>query len=346
MFQKSAIESLIGRVGFSQSTIPEYAILDTDNLKTDSGYLFNESSGLVTTKNIKECQENKDISDDDFNEYVQGLQRSAITQVLNKVFYDKGAIMETVLLFPFEHKFDDTLELSDKFVGFRINVGTNRRLLTTIKNVVLSFNGADTFNIHLYNSNVKVPIKTKEVTVSDGDTIVDLDWDLPKNTATYKGGAFYLGYFESDVTVKPYSREYELGNVNDFSVYNDIEFVRLPNTGTVIDVDGDTITEPMGLNMEFETKIDYTDLIESKKSLFDRAIMYQMANVVLGVIYTTTRSNITQRLGEGIKSFAFADLNGDKELGSIGMISKAAREIISIRKSLFSTPRIRRGTMR
>lgn len=346
MFSKSAIDILVGRVGWRQSTLTDYSILDADNLKSDSGYCFNDASGLVTIKNVKECQENPDITTLQFNSYVASLQTSAITQVLNKVFFDKGENLETITLFPFEHRFDDILTLGSGFVGLRINVGLNRRTTSTIRNIALSMNGADTFTIYLFNSNVKSPIQTKEVTVSDGDTIVDLDWDLPKNTATYKGGTYYLGYFEADLSVQPYSRKYELGDYSFSSHYNSIDFVRLSNVGTVIDVDGDSILEPMGINIEIETRNDYTDLIQSKKNLFDKAIMYQMASIVLDIIYTTTRSNITQRLTDGIKSFAFAELNGDAELGSIGMFSKASREITSVRNALFSRPKIQTGQMR
>lgn len=344
MFSQSTIESLSGRVGWRQPTLSGYDKLNATNLASASGYYFNDASNLVSVKNIFETQEDKDISDADFNTYLEELQKSAISRVLGKVFQDKGKQLESVTLFPYEQDFKNTLSLQDGFVGFQINVGTNRRIRTIVRNVMLSFNGEATFNLYLYNSQVKAPIQTKSVTTIDGQTIVNVDWNIDKNASNYKGGTFYIGYFEEDVTgVAPYKKDYELSNYMVQPCNASIDMMRLDHTGTVIDVDGESISDYMGLNLELESVVDFTDLIESKKNLFDRAVMYQMAINVIDIMFTSTRTNLVQRLGDSFKGQAIFALEGGE--GSNGLYGVLAREINTVKAQLFKVDKIRRGTM-
>ena len=61
MIRSDKIKSqLFGEVGFRQSTLTGYDIVDASNQVSRSGLFFQDASRLVTIKNIKETQENVD----------------------------------------------------------------------------------------------------------------------------------------------------------------------------------------------------------------------------------------------------------------------------------------------
>ena len=76
---------LFGGVGFRQPTLTGYNIVDETNQGSTSGLYFGDSSELVTIKNIKDCQEDSDISDVNFNTLLTNMQKSVILDVCNKV---------------------------------------------------------------------------------------------------------------------------------------------------------------------------------------------------------------------------------------------------------------------
>lgn len=325
----------MGRVGWRQSTLTGYDIVDAENLASASGYYFQDGSKLVTIKNIHEVQENDDISNDDFNTYLRTLQSACITDVLNKTFSGKPSFLENVSLFPYEQDYSNVMTLGSKFRGFKIDVGNNNRVLNQITSISLSFDAEDTFNIYLYHSSKKTPIQTKSVTVTAGeDTKVVLNWELPKRTKTRNGGVYYLGYNESEVTASPYLRDYDAANFQVPSNLACIDLLTLDINAGVIDVNSDTAqSDPGGISFEMSSYTDYTDLIVENLTLFDRAVMMQMAASVLEQIVFSTRSNITERITKGTQSAAYTQLNGLEN--AKGLYTRIGWELSSLKKQLF-----------
>ena len=335
MYQRSSIENLFGRVGWRQSTLTNYDIVDAENLASASGYYFQDGSKLVTIKNLHETQENDSITDEQFNAYLTNLQKTCINNVLNKVFNGRSSFLSTFSLYPYEQDYSNTLTIDDKFRCFKIDVGRNNRVLSVITSCTLSFDANDTFNLYLYHSSKKAPIQTKSVTVVGGqDTKVILDWQLPLRTTEYNQGTYYIGYNESEVTAQPFERDYELANYQVNSSIVNIEPVYMDIDSTVLNIGSDnSSSDPYGINLELSSYTDYTDLITENKSVFDNAIMLQMAINVLEQIVFTTRSNITQRIGHNTQSLAFVGLNGDDN--STGLYQRISNEIKSLKKKLF-----------
>lgn len=348
MIRSDEIKSaLLGGVGFRQSPIAGYAIVDDDNQISDSGLYYQDASNAVTIQNIKECQQNKDISDDDFNSYLTQLQESALITVCNEVVEKQSDFIQSNNIYPFEKTFTETQTKTGKFYGFRIRTENQVNLISRIPWIELSFSASETFNIYLFNSNRSAPIQTKEVTTSAGQSvIVDLGWYISDDT-TYKGGDFYIGYFEDDIGLaEAYLKNYELSNNQKVTNCYELTPVTLDHTGTNIDISSRTdISDLPGMNIGFEIYNDYTELIIRNKNMFWRAIQLQMAEKVANLILTSVRSNRIERLTKQFIDSLRIELYGNRDFGILGIEGKLRRAISDLKKTFFYEPIISRRTL-
>lgn len=344
MIRVDKIQSgLFGRVGFRNPTLSTYNIVDLTNQGSTSGLYFGDSSELVTIKNIKDCQEDSAISDANFNTYLTNTHKSVILDVCNKVIAGQTDFIYTSNLYPYEKSFKNTIDPASKFVGFEITPLTDK-YLCSIPFVELCFDSVKTFNIYLYNSNKpKTPIQTKSViTVAGESTIVALDW-IVADDITYKGGIFYLGYFEDDLDgAKAYKRDHEESIFQVSTPYYSVEPCTLDYSSTTIDVTTKVYeSDTFGLNIGMNVYTDYTELILRNKNLFDQAIQFQMHEKVLSLIKHSTRVNATERM---LKDIDF-EMYGNSKFGIDGTIDKLNRSISQIQKALFYVPKIQRVTL-
>lgn len=339
--------ALFGGVGFRNSTLTGYDIVDATNQGATSGLYFQDGSELITIKNIKDSQENASITNEQFNELLGRMQKSVILDVCNKVINGQSDFISSINLYPFEKSFDATLEHRGKFVGFEI-IPPQGQIACKIPFVELTFDGDATFNLYLYNSNLpKSPIKTEEVTTVAGESkVVSTDWIIADDV-TYKGGSFYLGYFDNDLgSVKAFKKDHDLASMRIKTPYFKVEPVALGISGTTIDVEDKTyISETYGLNIGLEVYRDYTELIVRNKSIFWNAIQLQMHEKVLNMIKYSTRESGDKRSLVDMMKFADFELYGNREMGIAGVQGKLKNSIDSIKKSLFYQPKIQRGTL-
>lgn len=348
MIRSDKIKSqLFGGVGFRQPTLSGYDIVDADNQASQSGDFFQDSSRLVTIKNIKETQENPEITDEQFNDLLKQLQESAINNVCNKITQQESDFRQSQNLYPFEKTFGDTLTVSDKFTCFRIEPTRKNTILTKISFIELAFDSDATFNIYLYNSNKpNAPIQTQEVTtVANESVLFQLDWYIADDE-NHKGGNYYIGYFEDELGVAlPIKRDYELSTLEMQSRCNYILPSKLTKSVNTIDVSSYVSqSDTGGLNIGIETYNDYTDLLIRNNQLLWKAIQSEMAIQVLDTIIHSTRSNRDER----ILSQAVNQLNGyvDDNRRIEGFVVKNSRNIKDIKKMLFYKPKIARRTLR
>lgn len=346
MINESIIkQELFGIVGFTQPTISEYAIVDTDNLQASSGQRFEGASNLVSVKNIHVCQENKDITTDQFNTYLTSLQNQTIIDTVNKIINDKSKHLETNTLFPYEQDYQKTKTGLDGFVGIRIQPNLNEKCLIKINTIAITLDSAIELPVYLINSETGTALYTTTVTtIANQQASVNVDWNISLNintsTQNVLGGKYYLGYYTSDLgAAKPIERDYELAEFPIYSNYFDVEFRVMGLNGTRINPNLDeSIPEPYGLNMNYSVYVDYTDLIVKNKYKFARAIQLQMAEKVTDLILTSTRTNQVERLlGDNIRNIA----NYENKT----VFDKLNNEIKSIRNDLFRTKRITRRTL-
>lgn len=338
--------ALFGGVGFRQSPITGYDIVNAANQVSDSGLFFQDGSPPVTIKNIKDTQQ--DITGDDaaFNLFIKQLQESVIIETCSKVVSGQSDFKQSTNLYPFEKSFSNTITPSGRFVGLEVIPTLNIGCILRIPWIELSFDTDKTFDIHLFNSNLKDPIQTKSVTVVAGEsTIVDLGWFVSDDT-THKGGNFYIGYFEDDLSgAKAFEKDFDNSNLQIRTRSYYINPVTINHDTEVLDVT--TVIETssvFGLNIGVDIYNDYTELIIRNKNLFWNSIQLQMADKCLNLFKTSSRSNRTERLADQFKDL-YIDLYGDKNLGIIGIEGKLKSSIDDLRKMLFRKPLISRGTL-
>lgn len=349
MLRSNKIKSaLYGGVGFRQPTVPEYAILDEDNTTSYSGLRFEDVSGFVNVQNIYDCQYDKDISASDFNALLKSMQEQAIDDTCRAVIRDKSIMLYNANLYPYKKLFSEVMEPSNGFVGFEITSRTCSNMAMKVEWVELSFNATGAFYLYLFNSNKRSYINRLEVSVLANESkIVNLsDWFISDGD-DYKGGKFYLGYFESDLNgINPTSRNYELSSVRVSNHFFEIEPVRLECDGLILNAENEEyLSDTYGLNLGISIYEDYTSIVIDNKHLFYPAIQHCMAVKVLGLIKNSIRSNMTSRLNkENIAEIDF-DIFGNPEIGIRGLEWKFNERVNDIRNMIFFDPMIQIGTL-
>lgn len=340
---------IFGGCGWRQTTLTGYPVINAANLVNRSGLIFQDGTSFVTIQNIYDCQQDSELSDADFNTYLTNLHNAVILEICQKVSSNESDFIQSANLYPYEKLFKNTIEPSGKFVGFQINNSKQTNVLNKINWIELAFDSVKTFNIYLYNSNKpKTPIKTQAVTtVANESVIVTLeDWELA-DSSTFKGGAFYWGYFEADLDgAKALKKDYELSDYQVATRCNYVCPVTMSYSGTTIDVESvDEKSDTYGLNFGIDSYNDYTELFIRNKTMFYQPIQYQMAEKIYNLIRTSVRSNRIERLNKDVVNEFGFEIYGNREAGIEGINGKLKRSIEDLKRTLFRKPLISRGTL-
>lgn len=345
MYQTDRILNLLfGRVGWKQPTQSEYAILDGGNTLSKSGRYFQNTHAAVTIRNIKETQQDEDISDEDFNEYLVDLQKSAILKTLSAVF-NQPEIIETGAVFERETNLASFLQANTgKFVGYKVKIAEKTDYGTAVTRATLLFNEDVQFELKCFVDNKVQAVWTKPVqAIANEATIIDID-DLILSWAGKYGAisTFYIGYFQEDLgTAKAINEPvacWKQGLLWDadpvFATTSGVKF-DLPCTE-------DSLTK--GLNLEFTSYREHTSSIIANKALFDEAVSLQVACDVIELILSSTRSNGTERMAQeqlaDLHSALNQELATNERPYTPGLKVRYAREIEKLQKAFFSNPRI------
>ncbi|HEY4112192.1 hypothetical protein [Puia sp.] len=346
-FNLSAIMALLlNRIGWRQSTIPKYAILDSNNQISISLRYFNDFHALCTVPNLRDCQDNPEISNADFNAYLQSLQRSAIARCLNSVFQEPDDL-EHVLLYERNTRIEQAADNTGLFVGYEIKVGQSFDIAVQIDSVRLYFDQHVTFPLYLFKDGKRSPIWTSTVTATAFEaTIVDFS-DLVLNYIgpETKGAMFYFGYFQTDLGSARAIREQVEGWNKTLCFCAGA--ITAPQTGPLLfNSSLRYITNvPYGLNLEMSSFRDHTAMITKRANVFDNAVGLQMVYNVLEQILYSTRSNDKERiLKEGFGSAGvMLELKGAIPASDVakttGLSQKIETEIARLQKTFFPKPK-------
>ena len=311
MFQVDKIKSkLYGLVGFRQPFNPTYAILDDDNQVSRSGY-FATDNPYVKLEFIKDSQDYKDISDDDFNLYLKRLQESSITNVCHQVFSRFDYLDRNLLYKNAQNKVNQE-SLSNGFVGYKICVSAEKNIAFKINRVLLDFATTGDFTLLLFNTNKKDAIYSEEITITDTNQEVLLDWIVDNSGDTYKGD-YYLGYVKTDTTPIPFKRDYN--NSNIMSQISNLSFEKMSvvghSTNTLFDLDSkDGLSEDIGLNPDITVYEDFTSLVLQNEMLFARAIQLDLVIAILREYSNSLRSNGNERRSDQMATRILAEIEG------------------------------------
>lgn len=128
MTRSEAKDILITRLGWRDDATISGFVLTPSNRQTDSGRYFQSEHSAVLLKNIRDCQPIINISEADFNLFLENLKEQVVYQVLNDAF-EKDYINDN-LLTAFPSGFDDAISLRMVVVVAEL-IMTNGRLNNT-----------------------------------------------------------------------------------------------------------------------------------------------------------------------------------------------------------------------
>jgi hypothetical protein len=338
------LSKMFSRVGWKQPTQAEYAILTEPNTLTLSGRYFQDTYSAVTIQNIKDLQQDPDISDADFNLALEDLQKSAILDTLSAVFNSIETV-DTVQTFDREDNIADSVIVNTgEFVGYKIDIASSQDFATALSSVALYFNADATFELKCFVDNKAQAIWTKEVAAIGNElTVIDVsDLVLSYMSDKTRSRTFYIGYFQEDIGAAQAIDEVVL-TWNFGCLWRSQTFESTP-LDTKFEIPIYPTSKTYGLNLQFTSSRDMTNRIVANVPLFDQAVSLQMACKVLEMILSSSRSNATERITQELLGDIFRELNQeiattDKPYAP-GLKARYAGEIIKLHKSFYGQPRI------
>ncbi len=338
MIQVSKIQNaLLGIVGFNQPYNPSYAIVDADNLLSESGYFVTDNP-YAKIEYIKDNQDFLKITDTDFNLLLKDIKKRSISNVCNQVFSDYDFIDRSLLFKNASNKIDLEV-LPNGFVGYRIKVTSDKNIAFKVNRVLLDFNGTGTFTLLVFNSSKKEPIYTQEVEITADHQELVLNWTLDNSNDTYKGD-YYIGYLTDLLTITPFKREYENANILTNPTNLCVERIKVVNhnTETLFDLQGiDGLSEDSGLNFDLSVYEDYTDFIINNKMLFARAIQLDCIISCVQLYISSLRNNANQTHSNLLYQKIMMELEGSDSSSPIrvkGLKNQLIGEITSIKSEI------------
>jgi hypothetical protein len=338
MIQVSKIQNaLLGIVGFQQPYNPKYAIVDADNLLSESGYFVTDNP-YAKIEYIKDNQDYLNISDEDFNLFLNELKKRSISNVCNQVFSDYDFIDRSLLFKNASNKID--LEtLPNGFVGYKVQVSKNKNIAFKISRILLDFDQTGEIELLLFNSSKKEPIERKTITISTDHQEEVLNWVVDNSSDTYKG-EYYIGYLSDSITVIPFKREWNNANVMTIPTCLNIEKIKVVNhnTDVLFNLDYlDGMSEDCGLNFDISVYEDFTDFTINNKMLFARAIQLDCIINCIQLYISSLRNNANQTQSAQLYQKLMIELEGtdsDSLVKVKGLKNQFIGEITSIRKEV------------
>lgn len=337
------------RLGWINPTDADYDIVNNDNQTSLCNRWYNDDSfhPLCRIDYLYDCQPDKSISYADFNTYLGRLTDSNISSMLNYVF-DNPQFKESGLLYDKMRNTEfETVANSGKFVGIRFNL-SKRDYFLNLVTAALLFDSAKTFTVYLFNEFTGKVAEWEVTTSANKQVIVDLSEALRYNDNVTKGGDWFLGYFQDDLGDTKAIRYPACWN-NTFSfgamcMASNVTGSEAFNMQTY-----EETYDTYGINIEYSVTEDLTQLIRRNAYLFDNLQGLMMAATVMEIIYTTSRSNRTQRITDEIQSMAFSGLNNvttKENPTEPGLKSKIRKEIARVKKAFFNHPPVQVVSLR
>lgn len=323
---------LAGLVGFRQPFNPAYQKLDADNQTSRSG-LYMTDNPFVKMEFITDTQDYKDIADCDLNTYLRRRVADAAIYVGNAVFGESDFIDRQVLYLYPNNKVS-ALDLPAGFVGYRISQSSKKDLAISIKRILCEFQGTGSITLVLFNSAKSAAVNSTTVNIIGGFQEVETNWVADNTGGPYKGD-FYIGYFTSGVTLKPYARNYESGSVMADVSELCIERVTYPSAVGPnffnLESPGNAL-ECNGLNPDITVYRDWTDLMVQNEKLFAHAIQLQCQISFLTEYLASIRSNRNERLSNEMVSQVMMEIEGNSGDGSVKVTGLRPRLLGSIKR--------------
>lgn len=247
-----------------------------------------------------------------FSEWLELKTKASIQKAISRYCNEKilqgtyNALCENKILFDGTGRLVDTVKNKNNFVGFELISARAKGVTTKINKIGLQFTEPGEYTIYIWHSSQSLPYKTFTFTKKKKGS---LEWfSLPSLYLPYQsdnndaGGSWYIGYFQSELPEgslaikkdRDWSKEpCKACSRNDYiswqawSKYLELHpfYVNQEiidnEQGSFILWDQSknqyTYDNNYGLNLDLSVLCDITDFIIEQKSIFQDAIMKQVA---------------------------------------------------------------------
>jgi len=326
------------------------AITWDEDLDCKAGSLYRHEGIVYICLVDNKDNEPTGVDDDYFatalSNYIADLTRTSIVKLLQrwlvtrKIAGTNRSLLDNWKLFDGEGRSRSSVIGEGRFVGFEIKTRSFNAIQVVINQVGLQLTDAVTdLLIYVYHSSVPDALTTVKFTSAKPYGFVWKSFeallDFCKYSKNDTTGAFYVGYYEDDLTaVMAVNRELDFftppcggcfkDTYNRLSYERVNRFVRItpfliPAGGlkegrTLFDL-SDIAYETsnnFGLNLALSTRCDYTDFLLEQKELFTGALMKQVA---YDIIYAMAFQVRKDPAAEALRAEAYIEVKGGEMKG-------------------------------
>ena len=344
----SKLIAAVGQINALLDIFPVNIVGAAVNLQTaiQQG-VFESEHKVISPYYIWKAQDDANISENDFNQYLFNMRMDAIKRVLPSVFNETEIIEQALMYERLRFAVTVPYKNTSKFCGVRLRVAPAFDIAVSVDYAILYFDSDVSFNLYLFNdTHINTPLCTIPVSaVANTQTLVDISTIISYVGQTNKGGDYYLGYYQDDLGDAMALNE-PVGKLNNTRAFSLMPVEMIPNgTGIVNTGYSMTLSISHGLNLQVTSFKDFTQLIINRPSAFDNLIKLQMCNDVIELIQMSSRTNrdvaimgmATSILGEQLTE----DGSKDKDIRdrySMGLRRRIQVEVDRIRKTFYPKP--------
>lgn len=324
------------QIGWRQPIEQEFAIVSAANQTSLSGKYFQDYSKAIRVENLKNTFP-QGLSDADFNTRLTEKANEGIVRACYDAISEEKDLLESKSLYHFQNDFSNKItNIANRFVGYEVSLAKQEGIAITLNKLMTQFDGVDTFNIYIYHSSQKAPIETISVTTqTDSVKTESTTKKLYYQNDTYIGGTFYIGYYQDDLSVQAYDRQFELADIQNCFEWVYINPIKVDSTsGTnIFDINNvENASESWGLNFDISVYNDWTQLILNNKSVMLDAIGYKVAAMLVDDMYYSNRNS---SISKEAKQRLLIELKGVSGAKEFGLEAKTEKEIKRAKEVFF-----------
>jgi hypothetical protein len=286
----------------------------------DTIYLLNSRNQKIFYISLTDTNLNNDPATDPinweekdyFSEYLEDFTKQVCNRLTNDIINQKLMSQKTKGLLADSNLYADTarkrktVTKMGRFVFYEIRFNQAYNNVTIpLKRLGLFFNQVQTdLPIYLYHSSKADPIATQNVTTTKANDFFWVDLNFTEtlsavNKDTNIGGAYYLGYYEDDVTGEALNSEYNFhstapcrscpGQAANFGHWNkyrgyitvipgavDASYLNIDKSIWEVGKENYQYSQSWGLNLKFTVECDLTGIIVDNKNILANALMAGM----------------------------------------------------------------------
>jgi len=326
LYNKTLIkDGLFGVVGFQADERTEFAdIFNAANLASSSGLYFNEAHAIVNAENIKaiynEIEEATPYTK--LNALIERKVKGSIIKAVDRVFQikkpDVKSIIDKEVIFKDSLNLSETISNGTKFCAYEIRLKQGQNAKLSLKRIAAAFTETDSITLYLFHDSQEDPVDTISInTTAMAENWQSSDIVIEYDNGTQVGGAWYLGYYQEDLS----TNEAIERDCDQHYFYSDCYYIRAVDSVNYIQgklPDIDNITESIeahGLNFDIQVEADLTDFMLEIKNEFDKVIQMQFAFDFLEECLYSKRLNHLERVNRDQLIIELKGTDTDKTIG-------------------------------